>query len=218
VKIYKVMVVEDNDLIRAGLCHILRQLPNCQLVADAQTLAVAIEELSKQNIDVVLVKYRMPDGSASQYVPELRRLWPQTKLLLLLEDDEEFWEAIGVEADGFEIRHMPGYQLGTAIKALAEGYGWLGPMLSRYLIKRGGRQRLLSTERPKPSYEDDGVCNLTPREREIICLLSEGLKGDEIAEKLAISSKTVQLHVSSCLKKLDVEDRTQAILKFLRSK
>lgn len=176
-----------------------------------------MNSLSDTEIDIILLKFRMPDGSGLNFVQELRKLYPHTKVIILLEEAEEFWEALQIDADGYEVRHMPTYQLAAALRAIADGYGWMGPMLSRYLLKRGGRDRLVDAASRSP-VDEQIVESLSAREREVLYLLSEGLKGEQIAEKLHISPKTVKLHISSCIRKLNVEDRTQAIAKFLRSK
>jgi DNA-binding NarL/FixJ family response regulator len=212
----KLLLVDDNDLIRAGLKHVLEQL-NCNVAGQASSLEVASQTMSRTEIDIVLLKHGMPDGNSIEFVKTLRTRYPNVKVLMLLEEDAQFWEALEAQADGYEIRHMPSYQLATAIKALKDDYGWLGPMLSRYLLKRGGRDRLKAAAKQTPVNEAV-LQALSTREREVIYLLSEGLRGENIAEKLNISPKTVKLHVSNCIRKLGVEDRTQAIAKFLRCK
>jgi DNA-binding NarL/FixJ family response regulator len=215
IKMSRLLLVDDNDVIRMGLQHVLSNLANCEVVAQSASLESAAEALASTNIDIALIKFSMPDGEAKDFIPHVRREHPRTKVLLLLEEEEEFWQALEVDADGYEVRHMPSYQLEASLKALSDGYGWLGPMLSRYLLKRGGRQRLGLAARQQP-INQELVESLSPREREVIGLLSEGRKGDEIADILSISPKTVKLHISSCIRKLNVEDRTQAIAKFLR--
>jgi DNA-binding NarL/FixJ family response regulator len=139
------------------------------------------------------------------------------KTLILLEEEQDFWNAMSFEADGYELRQMPTYQLFAAIKAIGEGYAWIGPLLSRYLLKRAGRDCLISASQVQPSI-DRASFGLSVREKEILTLLSEGLSGLKIAERLSISPKTVKLHISNCIRKMDVDDRSQAIAKFLRAR
>lgn len=209
-----VMVVEDNELIRIGLRRVLEQIDQCEVASEA-AISDATKYLEEHIVHIILLKFRMPDDIEFRFVQHLRSKYAQIKLIILLEEPEEFWEALSLDADGYELRHMPSYQLTAALKAIRDEYAWLGPMLSRYLLKQQGRHRLASGAlRPT---NDHILEPLSPREREVIHLLSDGLNGEQIAFKLQISPRTVKLHISGCIRKLEVKDRSQAIAKFLRT-
>lgn len=211
----RILLIEDNELLRAGLRHVLSNTPHCIIAAEAPDLVAAEELLRAVDIDIVLLKYPIANGNAIGFVTTMRELNPSLRILMLLEEDAEFWEALHTDADGYEVRHMPAYQLAAAIHSLRDGYAWIGPMLARYLLKRGGRQRVLSAAKKRP-VNGQLIALLSVRETEVLELLSEGLNGDDIAKRLEISPKTVKLHISNCIRKLSVQDRTQAIAKFLR--
>ncbi|MBX9690412.1 MAG: response regulator transcription factor [Candidatus Obscuribacterales bacterium] len=212
----KVIVVEHDELIRVGLVHVLNQCNECSEAIAVSTAASALNLLSENQIQVAIVGNRIPDSSAARLISIIREKQPDLKTIAVLEELEDFWTALSCEADGYLMRHMPSYQLNTAIRAVLDGYGWIDVALARYLIKRGGRSRLYSAAAIKPLAVDQ-LKVLTEREREVLHLLSDGYNSLEIAEKLAISRQTVKLHISSCIRKLGVKDRTQATAAFLRA-
>lgn len=216
-KKYSVLVIDDDELIKYGLVHVLKTSACCSFADGALSVHEAAQKLAERSFDIVMVKFNLVKAVANFFQENLRAAYPDTKFLLLLEEDEEFWEALELECEGYVIRHLPAYQLDVALRAIGEGYAWIGPVLSRYLLKRGGLNRLRAVSAIKPIVNDK-VSSLSNREREILYLLSEAFTGTEIAEKLSISKQTVKLHISNCIKKLGVQDRSQAVAVFLRSK
>lgn len=214
---HRLLLVDDNDLIRAGLFHVLANTLGGNVIGQAGGLVSAAQMIKENDVNILLLKNRMPDGDVGNFMSGIKLDYPAVKTLILLEEEQDFWNAMSFEADGYELRQMPTYQLFAAIKAIGEGYAWIGPLLSRYLLKRAGRDCLLSASQVQPSI-DRASFGLSVREKEILTLLSEGLSGLKIAEKLSISPKTVKLHISNCIRKMDVDDRSQAIAKFLRAK
>lgn len=214
---YRLLLVDDNDLIRAGLFHVLSNTLGGNVVGQAHTLESARQLIKESDVNILLLKNRMPDGDVGDFLSTVRNYNPNLRSMLLLEEEDDFWKAIDYCADGYEIRQMPTYQLFAAIKAIGEGYAWIGPMLSRYLLKRGGRDWLMSASRT-PQRAEEQSFGLSVRETEILVLLTEGLSGTQIAAKLSISPKTVKLHISNCIRKMKVVDRAQAIAKYLRNK
>jgi DNA-binding NarL/FixJ family response regulator len=140
----------------------------------------------------------------------------ETRVMLLLDQEHEFWNALQLNADGYELRELIPFQLAVAIKTIGEGYTWIGGKLSSYLLKGDNREHLISLSQRESSKSV--IACLSIREREVISLLSEGLNTTQIADKMAISPKTVKLYITNCIKKLNVENRSQAIVKFLQAK
>lgn len=213
---YRVLVIDDNELIRFGLVHVLSSSDLCTSVEAVASFEEAGAVVERQNSQIILAKFDLI-RSASVMFRHLRHSYPTVKVLVLLEEDEEFWEALNFECEGYVIRHMPVYQIDVALRAIGEGYAWIGPMLSRYLLMRGGLQRLKAAVDVKPVHSEK-LSSLSNREREILYLLSEAFTGDEIAEKLCIAKQTVKLHISNCIRKMGVKDRSQAVAMFLRCK
>lgn len=216
-KAYSVLVIDDDELIRYGLVHVLKSSAACSGADGSLSMQEAAKILDAVEFDIVMVKFEIVKSNAQFFHERLRAPHPNTKFLLLLEEDEDFWDALEFECEGCVIRHLPAYQLDVALRAIGEGYAWIGPVLSRYLLKRGGLNRLRAISAVKP-IPNDKLSSLSNREREILYLLSEAFTGNEIADKLSISKQTVKLHISNCIKKLGVQDRSQAVAVFLRSK
>lgn len=214
---YRLLLVDDNDLIRAGLYHVLSSTLGESMVGQAAALESAQKEIRDGDVNILLLKNRMPDGDVGAFIGTMKQEHPHLRTLVLLEEEQDFWDAMDFAADGYELRQMPTYQLFAAIKAISEGYAWIGPMLSRYLLKKAGRECLISASHKAP-LTDESEYGLSTREKEILNLIADGLSGIEIAAKLAISPKTVKLHISNCIRKMKVDDRTQAIVKYLRVK
>lgn len=215
-KTYRVLVVDDNELIRFGLSHVLSQCSSCQSAEAVGTIEEAIESLHQRSADILILKFTLPSVELETFFAMLKDDYPEIRTLVLLEDDEDFWKALNLGADGYVIRYLPAYQINVVIKALGDGLGWIGPMLARYLLKQGGLQKLRTAAVLNP-VSGNTLSHLSDREREVLYLLSEAIGGEEIARKLNIRPQTVKLYISNCIKKLGVRDRSQAIAKYLRS-
>ena len=207
----RVLLVDDQAIIRQGLRALLGLEADLQVVADADHGRAALTAIQHryngpEAVDVVLMDLRMPvmDGVAASR--EIRQRFPQVKVLVLttFDDDDLVQQAIVAGAMGYLLKNTPSEELAAAIRAVHRGYAQFGP---------GIFQKMMPTPAyPTPSDLPPGVGELTPREREVLKLLGTGANNREIAAALYISEGTVKNHVTHVLNRLGLRDRTQAAI------
>jgi DNA-binding NarL/FixJ family response regulator len=206
----KILLVDDQSIIREGLSSLLQAKPDLEIVGEAENGQVAVELALKLQPDIVLMDVRMPimDGVAA--TRSLSQQLPQTKVLVLttFDDDEYIAKAMQNGAKGYLLKDTPSEELAQAIRAVYKGYTQFGPGLFEKVVaaKTGNFSHSSSTE-PPPEFK-----RLTPRELEVLQLIGKGYSNKEIAETLYITERTVKNHVSSLLNRLSLRDRTQAAL------
>jgi DNA-binding NarL/FixJ family response regulator len=206
----KVLIADDQAMVRAGLSLILRPYADIEIVGEAGDGQVAVEAARRLKPDVVLMDVRMPrmDG-----IEATRRLLaadashrPRVLVLTTFDLDEYVYDALRAGAGGFMLKDEPPERLLAGIRVVAAGEALLAPTVTRRLIEEFVR-------RPAPeSFDRSGLSELTAREREILVLLARGLSNDEIAEELVLSRATVKTHVANVFAKLDLRDRAQAVV------
>jgi DNA-binding NarL/FixJ family response regulator len=212
----RVLLVDDQSIIRQGLIALFELEPDLQIVGDAdngQTALTLIEQLwhTDQQPDVVLMDMRMPvmDGIAATQV--ISQHYPTLKVLVLttFDDDELIGQAIAGGAIGYLLKDTPSEELADAIRSVAKGYSQLGPGILQKMMQ--GRSAHAAPE-PPPVEVPEGFGELTPREKEVLSLIGQGASNREIAQTLFLSEGTVKNHVTSLLSRLNLRDRTQAAL------
>ena len=211
----RVLVVDDEELVRTGLRLILDAEPDIGVVGTASDGRQAVAEVRRLCPDVVLMDIRMPglDGlEATRRIltePDV----PPCKVVILttFDVDEHVYEALRAGASGFLLKDVPADQLAHAIRVAAAGEALLAPSVTRRLIAAFARP---TAPAPVPVA---GLGDLTPREVEVLTLLAEGLSNAEIATRLFVGEATVKTHVARILTKLGVRDRVQAVIAAFRS-
>jgi DNA-binding NarL/FixJ family response regulator len=212
--VIRVLIADDQALLRAGFRLILRDEPDIDVVAEAEDGAVAVDLAARLSPDVVLMDIRMPvlDGleatrrisAAAPVDPEASR--PRVIILTTFDLDEYVYDALRAGAAGFVLKDAPPVQLIGAIHAVAAGDALIAPSITRRLIAefaaRPGRAAA-----PPP-----GMADLTARELEVLRLVATGRSNAEIADTLVVSGTTVKSHVARILMKLEVRDRVQAVV------
>jgi len=202
----RVLVVDDQSLIRQGLKALLELEPELTVVGEAENGQLAIQLAQELHPDVILMDIRMPlmDGVAA--TREISQKFPQIKVLVLttFDDDEYVQAAITHGAMGYLLKDTPSEELAIAIHAVHKGYTQLGPGIVKKLLAKS-----LSVPKPAPPSV---MQELTPRELEILQLIATGANNREIAQKLFISEGTVKNHVTNILNRLNLRDRTQAAI------
>ncbi|MCU0296452.1 MAG: response regulator transcription factor [Candidatus Nanopelagicales bacterium] len=202
----RVLVVDDQDLVRAGFRMILQAEPDIAVVGEAADGQAAVDLVAELDPDVVLMDVRMPRMSGLEATRRLTELGCTARVLVLttFDLDEYVFEALRGGAAGFLLKTTPADQLINGIRAVAAGDGLLAPSVTRRLIEQFARQPAV------PDTRATGT--LTTRELEVLTLLARGLNNSEIASSLHIEASTVKSHVANILGKLGLRDRTQAVV------
>ncbi len=203
----RVVVADDQALVRAGLKMVLEAEPDIEVVGEAADGHEVLDVARRAAPDVVLMDIRMPglDGlEASRRL--LAGAEPPKVLVLTTFDEEEYlYEALRAGTSGFLLKVSPPEQLIGAIRTVAAGNALIDPVVTRRVIEAFGRRA--TTSPPPASYDE-----LTAREREVLTLLARGRSNAEIAEELIVGDATVKTHVARVLMKLGLRDRVQAVV------
>ncbi|SHN16223.1 response regulator transcription factor [Actinacidiphila paucisporea] len=210
----RVMLVDDQVLLRTGFRMVLAAQPDMEVVAEAGDGAEAVEVLRSTRVDVVLMDVRMPrmDG-----VEATRRICggergrgdcPRVLILTTFDLDEYAFAALKAGAAGFMLKDVPPDELLAAIRSVHSGDAVVAPSTTRRLLDRF--TPMLPAAGGEPRHQELG--KLTEREREVLLLVATGLSNGEIARKLVLSEATVKTHVGRILTKLDLRDRVQAVV------
>lgn len=207
----RVLLADDQALIRAGLRVLIDSDDDLEVVGEATDGATAVDLASKHHPDVVLMDIRMPgiDGlEATRRIGSDMSL-NSTKVIILttFEADEYVFEALRAGASGFLLKDTEPTDLLSAVRVVARGDSLLSPSVTRRLIE----EVLVHSRRPK-SAETRELDSLTDREREVLGLVAAGLSNDEIASALYVSPLTAKTHVSRILNKLGARDRAQLVV------
>ncbi len=203
----RVLVVDDQALVRAGFRMILEAEPDVTVVGEAADGLEAIAAVQRLRPDVVLMDVRMPnlDGIAATRRILAGDSGARVLMLTTFDLDEYVYEALRAGASGFLLKDVPPERLIAGIRAVAQGESLLAPSVTRRLIE-AYVQRQPARSLPR-GYEE-----LTAREREVLTLMARGLANAEIAAALVVSETTVKTHVARVLDKLDLRDRVQAVV------
>jgi DNA-binding NarL/FixJ family response regulator len=203
----RVIVVDDQAVVCDGLEMILGSDPQIQVIAKAYDGDQAVEQVAAKQPDLVLMDLKMPGMNGIQATREIKRRYPQVKVLALTTygDDEWVFDAIRAGADGYLLKGVKGEELLQAVKGTMEGKTHVDPAVAGKLFQNIARAS--SAAAPTRFME-----TLSERELEILRLIAQGYSNAEIADKLYLTRGTVRNYVSSILEKLAVEDRTQAAI------
>ncbi|MFD7662803.1 response regulator [Streptomyces sp. NPDC059788] len=208
----RVMLVDDQVLLRTGFRMVLAAQPDMEVVAEAGDGVEALEVLRSTKVDVILMDVRMPhlDG-----VETTRRICagqqqegaPKVLILTTFDLDEYAFSALKAGASGFMLKDVPPSELLAAIRAVQSGDAVVAPSTTRRLLDRFTPMLPTTAEPVRPE-----IGRLTEREREVLLLVAQGLSNGEIAAQLVLSEATVKTHVGRILTKLELRDRVQAVV------
>jgi DNA-binding NarL/FixJ family response regulator len=204
--VIRVLLADDQRLVRSGFRMILRADPELDVVGEAGDGEEAVAPAAELEPDVVLMDVRMPkiDGiEATRRIVAGAAPRPRVLVLTTFDLDEYVFAALRAGASGFLLKDAPESQLGAAIRVAAEGGSMFAPSVTRRLI-----ERFAAGDAPAPPMLDE----LTARELEVLRMLARGLSNPEIAAELVVSEHTVKTHVARVLRKLDLRDRVQAVV------
>ena len=203
----KVLLVDDQELVRTGLRGILRSRFGFDIVGELDSGAGVVEAVAELDPDVVVMDVRMPgvDGVTATRLLRETDGAPPVLVLTTFEDEEILAGALRAGAAGFLLKGVPAEDLQRAVRSVAAGGSWLDPAVTG---------RVLSTYRegPAPVLPGPEADLLTPREREVLSLVGQGLSNTEIAAELTLGEGTVKTHIGHIFTKLDLRDRAAAVV------
>jgi DNA-binding NarL/FixJ family response regulator len=203
--VIRVLIADDQELVRTGFRLILQSEPDLEVVGEAATGREAVALTASLRPDVVLMDIRMPGLDGIEATRQLTRAADGSRVLILttFDLDEYVFEALRAGACGFLLKDAAASQLAAGVRMAAAGDALLAPSITRRLIEEFAASRPLPPEQVK---------ELTPREMEIFLLVAKGMSNAEIASRLVIGETTVKTHVTRLLMKLGVRDRIQVVV------
>ncbi|GAA3455327.1 response regulator [Dactylosporangium matsuzakiense] len=201
----RILVADDDRLMRAGLCAVLSVDDSLHIVAEAATGAEAVDRAIALGPDVVLMDIRMPVMDGIEATRRIAAAAPAVRILVLttFEDDDYVLSALRAGAAGFVLKRIQPEQLIAGIHTVAAGESLLAPQVTRTVI-----EHLTDVTRTDPGR----LAPLTPRERDVLTLIAQGLSNGDIAAALRIEDSTVKTHVKRILAKLHLRDRVHAVI------
>lgn len=219
----RIITADDHQLTREGLKRIIEMEDDMEVVAECGDGIQVLELCNIHHPDVVLMDINMPVENGVTATERMRELFPNVKVLILsIHDDETYvFETLRKGASGYLLKDLEAEVLIQAIRAVVDGYAYIHPKVTGKLINQLRRMTYLEengTLSAEPARKDTEVkfvaekTPLTRREAEVLRLMAEGKSNKAIGEQLFISEKTVKNHVSSILQKMEVDDRTQAVI------
>lgn len=204
----RVLIVDDQALVRAGFRMILEAQPDLEVVGEVGDGSAAIDAVRTLRPDVVLMDIRMPGVDGIEATRRLTEAGVPGKIVILTtyDLDEYVFDALAAGASGFLLKHVPPEELVRGVRVAASGEALLAPSITKRLIEEFAKQRA-----PVRASGTD-LKTLTDREREVLTLLGRGLSNPEIAKELKVGEATVKTHVAHVLDKLELRDRVQAVI------
>lgn len=203
----KILIVDDHSVVRSGLGAFLQVFDDFELVGEASNGKEAIAACAAKQPDVVLMDLVMPIMDGAQATKEIRDAYPDIQVIVLtsFKEDNLIENALQAGAIGYLLKNVSAEEIAAAIRSAVIGRPTLAPEATQVLINVSNRRQTHDLY-------------LTPREKEVLNMMIDGLTNPEIAEKLIVSKSTVKFHVSSILSKLDASSRTEAVAMAIQKK
>lgn len=218
----RVVLVDDHPLFREGVASLLARAEGIALVGEAASGAEAVAIVESLLPDIVLMDVKMPGMDGIAATRAIIACCPHVGVIMLtmFEDDESVFAALKAGARGYVLKDADRGTLLRAIRAVARGEALLGPSIAQRVLEQFVRPQPpapIAPAAPVAPSPTDIFNELTPRELDVLRLIAQGLRNRDIAERLVISEKTVQNHISNIFSKLQVNDRSQAIVRALQA-
>ena len=209
----KLLIVDDHAIFREGLRALLEMEEDFTVIGEASRGDEAVALAAEKAPDVILLDLHLPDGSGAQFCRDLRRVSPNSKVVILsaYDDDQEVSAALIGGASGYVLKTVGGGRLADNIRSVYRGEVLLAPSVAAKVVQQ------LSRLQEETSRQDEALDTLTPREREVFFLASRGMRNSEIAEKLYLSEKTIKTHLRNIYNKLNLTSKADLRLFAVRS-
>ena len=209
----KVVVIDDQELVRAGFAALLASSPDLEVVGEAGQGEEAVRLVAEQLPDVVLMDVRMPKQTGIEACLAIKESVPSSRIVMLTISDEEsdLFEAIRAGANGYLLKDIPGEDIADGIRAVHTGHSLISPSMASKLLAEFAQISRREEEAPNPHAP-----KLTAREVEVLRLVARGLGNRDIGQQLFISENTVKNHVRNILEKLQLHTRMEAAMYAVR--
>ncbi len=222
----RIMIVDDQPLVREGLRSILAAEPSFEVVVELSSGRQAVEQITDYQPDIVLMDINMPEMDGLAATRQLKQIYPQCEVLMLTSYDGQHYlrQALLTGASGYILKTTDRASLLAAVKTVANGGSLINPQMLRTMIQEMATNQPIQPDPNQAAIEVSAVganqlllANLTRREKEVLTLIGQGHSNATIAQTLSISPDTVKSHVRAILEKLGVRDRTQAAVFAVRA-
>jgi two-component system, NarL family, response regulator DegU len=206
-----VVLIDDHPIVRAGMRAILNCADDISVVGEGGSSREALHLVSELSPDVLVLDIGLPDSNGNEVVSRLKETKSKTSILILTahNDPQIIFNLLENGATGYVLKDEALETLANAVRAAAAGKSWLSPSVANQVIQRAISQNSNYSGQIQNSLHDEVLTN---REKEILCLLAEGLDNEAIAERLTLTKRTVQNHISTIYGKMGVNSRTEAML------
>lgn len=215
----RVLLVDDQQIVRQGLSTILTYAPGIDVVGQASTGKEAIACARDLKPDVILMDIKMPELGGIPATRQICKEMPDTHVIILTtyDSDDLVFEGIKVGARGYLLKDTTGENLVDVIRGVVKGESQIDPTVARKVLGEFQRLAKAPPKQHQRAVPDDLIFEpLTPREEEVLNLLTEGLSNREIGSRLHLTEGTVKNYVSTIISKLQANDRTHAVVTALR--
>ncbi|WP_226527861.1 response regulator transcription factor [Metabacillus niabensis] len=199
----KVVFVDDHEMVRIGVSSYLSAQPDIEVIGEADNGRKGVELCLELRPDVILMDLVMNEMDGIEATKEIMNAWPEAKIIIVTSflDDEKVYPALEAGATSYLLKTSKASEIANAVRSTLHGQSILEPEVT-------GKMMMKMRQKDTVHLHDQ----LTSREMEILMLMTEGKTNQEIADELFIALKTAKTHVSNILSKLDVQDRTQAVI------
>lgn len=220
-QVIKLFIVEDYHLTRMGLMAVLNEFPQITFIGEAESAEEALSKLEaagENGPEILLLDLGLPGMNGIDMAQEVRKRWPDLKIIILTShsEEQEVIAALGAGAQAYVLKDVKPDRLVHVIETVQDGAVWLDPAIASMVLTLVNDPSSLSLQKRQTFAENNPESELTERELEVLQLIVAGRSNPEIAEQLCISIHTAKAHVGSILNKLCVNDRVQAAIKALK--
>ncbi len=217
-KVIQLFIVEDYHLTRMGLMAVLSEFPQIKFIGEAESAEEALIKIANQVPEVLLLDLGLPGMNGIEMAQEVRKRWPEIKIIILTShnEEQEVIAALGAGAQAYVLKDVKPERLVHVIETVLDGAVWLDPAIASMVLTLVNDPTSLNLHKRQTFAENNPESQLTERELEVLQLIVAGKSNPEIAEDLCISIHTAKAHVGSILNKLCVNDRVQAAIKALK--
>lgn len=217
-RIIQIFIVEDYHLTRMGLMAVLNDFSQINFIGEAESAEEALSKMESVTPDILLLDLGLPGMNGIEMAEEVRRRWPNVKIIILTShnEEQEVIAALGAGAQAYVLKDVKPDRLVHIIETVQDGAVWLDPAIASMVLNMVNDPTALNFQRKQSNSGTTVESDLTEREMEVLQLIVAGRSNPEIAEQLCISIHTAKAHVGSILNKLCVNDRVQAAIKALK--